>query len=299
MLCPFKMTQQKRPLVSFINPPPGRLLYLVKMVKYTHEVIEKREMMPRQSRQISKIGIYHVLVRGINRGALFHDDEDRQRYLYTLTKFIKDNEVLGYCLMDNHVHLLIKEGLNGISNLMHRLGASYAYFFNNKYERVGHVFQNRFKSENVEDDSYLKVVIRYIHQNPIKAGMVNKAESYRWSSCQAYYGGKDYFPGLTSTDLILSLFSEKKEHAIMIFRQFTEVETSDRCLEDIEITALTEVQAHQAIEKVLDNKSVIILNELSKADRDLVVRELKAIEGLSIRQISRLTGVSFNIVKRA
>ena len=145
--------------------------------------------MPRQARQVSRTGIYHLIVRGINREVIFHDDEDRQRYLETLARITTDISAttFGYCLMDNHVHILIKEGSNGISNLMHRLGASYAYYYNWKYERTGHVFQNRFKSESVEDDSYLKTVIRYIHQNPVKAGMVNKPEAYQWSSCHVYY----------------------------------------------------------------------------------------------------------------
>lgn len=258
--------------------------------------------MPRQARQVSSTGIYHLLVRGINREALFHYDEDRQRYLEALIKITKDSaaSVLGYCLMNNHVHLLIKEGSNGVSNLMHRLGASYAYYYNLKYERVGHVFQNRFKSENVEDESYLKNVIRYIHQNPVKAGMVSKADAYRWSSCQAYYDGKEYLPGLTDTELILSLFSGKREQAIINFRQFTEEdETSNDFLEDLEVNTMSDARACQVIEKALSERPVDVLQEMSKAERDAVLHELKVTGGLSIRQISRLTGMSFNIVKRA
>ena len=257
--------------------------------------------MPRQARQLSKTGIYHVLVRGINRGAIFHDDEDRQRYLDTLTRISKDNDamILGYCLMDNHVHILLQEGARSVSNLMNRLGASYAYYYNWKYERVGHVFQNRFKSENIEDDTYFKIVIRYIHLNPVKAGIVKKAKAYHWSSCQAYYSGKDYLPGLTNRELILGMFSENKHQAVIAFQQFTESETQDKCLEDLEASALSDSQAREVIEKALNKRPVKILQEMSKTDRDVVLHNLKEIEGLSIRQISRLTGESFNIVKRS
>lgn len=257
--------------------------------------------MPRQARQISRTGIYHLIVRGINREVIFHDDEDRQRYLETLARITVDSSatIFGYCLMDNHVHILLKEGPNGISNLMHRLGASYAYYYNRKYERTGHVFQNRFKSESVEDDSYLKIVIRYIHQNPVKAGMVNKPEAYQWSSCQVYYGGKEYLPELTSTGFILGLFSEKAEKAIMTLQQFTEMEVLDTCMEDIEGIVLSDTQARQVIENVMQKKPVNILQEMSKTDRNAILNQLKQVEGLSIRQISRLTGMSFNIVKRA
>jgi REP element-mobilizing transposase RayT len=260
-----------------------------------------RKIMPRHARQVSKTGIYHLMVRGINRGALFHDDEDRQRYLETLARITEDSSiaVLGYCLMYNHVHLLLQEYSNGVSNLMHRLGASYAYYYNWKYERTGHVFQNRFKSETVEDDAYLKTVIRYIHQNPVKAGLSSEADAYPWSSCQVYYGGTDYLPRLTSTALILGLFSEQKDQAIIALRQFIAASTNDICLEDLEGKALSDTKALQLIKKVLQNIPKGTLMEMSKADRNQLVCQLKLIEGLSIRQISRLTGVSFNIVKRA
>jgi REP element-mobilizing transposase RayT len=262
---------------------------------------KERVFMPRQARQISKTGVYHVLVRGINRADLFHDDEDRRRYLETLARIAGDasTKVLGYCLMDNHVHLLLAEDLISISNVMHRLGASYAYYYNRRYERTGHVFQNRFKSENVEDESYLQAVIRYIHQNPVKAGLARSADEYRWSSCRVYYGKQDYCPDLTSTTLILGLFSKQKERAIKALRNFTEEETSDMCLEDLAGTALSDTQARQVIEKVMQMRPVSALLRMTNAERDEVLHQLKRIEGLSIRQISRLTGVSFNIVKRA
>lgn len=257
--------------------------------------------MPRQARKVSKTGIYHLIVRGINREAIFQEDEDRQRYLETLARISADSTaaVLGYCLMGNHVHLLLKEGTNNISNLMHRLGASYAYYYNWKYERTGHVFQNRFKSESVEDDVYLKTVLRYIHQNPVKAGMTSKPEAYQWSSCQVYYGGKDYLPGLCDTKLILSLFSDNAKQAVNELRLFSETETLEVCMEDIEGTALSETQARQIIEEVLGKKPASTLMELPKAERDAILHQLKLNEGLSIRQISRLTGLGFNIVKRA
>ena len=257
--------------------------------------------MPRQARQKSKTGVYHLLVRGINRGDIFHDDEDRQRYIDTMVRITKESDamILGYCLMDNHVHLLLKEGEKGVSNLMHRLSASYAYYFNWKYERVGHVFQNRFKSENIEDENYLKIVIRYIHQNPVKAQMVSRAEVYRWSSCQIYYSGKNYLPGLINIEFILGMFSEKKEQALTAFRQFSEAEIEDKCLEDPEGITMSDKQARQVIEQMLNQRTDKKLHEMNKIERNAVLHELKEIEGLSIRQISRLTGESFNIVKRA
>lgn len=88
--------------------------------------------------------------------------------------------------MDNHVHILIREGKEPLSKVMKRIGVSYVYWYNWKYERNGHLFQDRYKSEPVEDDKYLLTVIRYIHQNPLKAGIVDSIDQYQWSSHHEY-----------------------------------------------------------------------------------------------------------------
>jgi REP element-mobilizing transposase RayT len=128
------------------------------------------------------------MVRGINRQDIFHDKNDFKRYLETLKKFSFECGVtiLGYCLMTNHVHLLIHESDKDVSVFMKRLGISYAYWYNWKYERTGHVFQDRFKSEEIENDAYLLTVIRYIHQNPVKTAIAQNPEEYQWSSCAVY-----------------------------------------------------------------------------------------------------------------
>lgn len=257
--------------------------------------------MPRHARKISSTGIYHLIIRGINKEPIFLEDEDRHRFLETLLRISVDTNatILGYCLMDNHVHLLIREGTNSISNLMHRLNASYAYYFNWKYERSGHVFQNRFKSENVEDEAYLMAVLRYIHNNPVKAGMIYKPEVYQWSSCKVYYGGKDYLAGLTDKELVLGLFSDNTKEAVKEFRKFSEMETIDVCMTYTAETKLSDAKALQVIKEVLGEMPLDKLKEMHIAERNAILQKLKSIKGLSIRQIARLTGVGVNIVKRA
>ncbi|MCJ7806540.1 MAG: transposase, partial [Clostridia bacterium] len=119
--------------------------------------------MPRRAREKSSTGVYHVMLRGINRQNIFKDREDRQQFITTLVKYKKVSgyEIYGYCLMTNHMHLLIKEGGESIDRILKRIGASYVYWYNKKYARCGHLFQDRFKSEPVEDDQYLLVVLRY------------------------------------------------------------------------------------------------------------------------------------------
>ena len=149
--------------------------------------------MPRTARPIATSGIYHIMLRGINRQDIFTDDTDRQRFLQLLEQLPQDYTPIGerlpdtctlyaYCLMSNHVHLLYRQGTEEVDQSMKRLEVSYAQYFNKKYGRTGHFFQDRFKSEPCEDFSYFLTLLRYIHQNPIKAGITHFAEEYPWSS---------------------------------------------------------------------------------------------------------------------
>ena len=257
--------------------------------------------MPRTAREKSETGIYHVIVRGINRQDIFHDDEDRKRYLDTLKRITMENaaEILGYCIMSNHIHLIIKEGEAGISLLMKRLGASYAYWYNLKYQRTGHVFQDRFKSENVEDDSYLLTVMRYIHLNPVKAGIVNKPEEYIWSSCRAYYGYPEYPLDLTHVSLVLGLFAGQNEQAIKSMRMFEAEYNEDRCLEDTKKKRLNEDTAFNLITEKLNGCSISSLQQMPQTERRKAIKQLKNIKGLSIRQIVRITGLTYYEVYNA
>lgn len=140
--------------------------------------------MPRQARQLAESGIYHVMLRGVNRDAIFLEDDDYERFLRTLRLVSEASgcTVLAYCLMSNHIHLVVRALQEPIGAVIKRLGVRYAGWFNSKYGRVGHLFQDRFKSQPVEDDSYLVTLLRYVWNNPIEAGLVQRPEDYRWSS---------------------------------------------------------------------------------------------------------------------
>jgi len=141
--------------------------------------------MPRQARQLAESGIYHVMLRGVNRDAIFVEDDDFAMFLRALSQ-AKDASgflVFAYCLMSNHVHLVVRSGEEPIGVVIKRLGVRYAGRFNRKYGRVGHLFQDRFKSVAVEDDAHLVTLLRYVWNNPVEAGIVESAEAYRWSSC--------------------------------------------------------------------------------------------------------------------
>ncbi|MFA9560652.1 transposase [Evansella sp. AB-rgal1] len=144
--------------------------------------------MPRIARKKSSNGVYHIMLRGINRQTIFEDDEDKAKFLETLAKYkIKSCfELYSYCLMDNHVHLLLKEIEEPLATIIKRISSSYVYWYNRKYRRCGHLFQDRYKSENVESDSYFITALRYIHQNPLKAGLVKSIWDSESTSIREY-----------------------------------------------------------------------------------------------------------------
>lgn len=251
--------------------------------------------MPRAAREKSNTGIYHVVLRGINHQIIFEDVEDYEKYLDTLKTYQKESGyiIYGYCLMSNHIHLLIKEVTESLGIIFRRLGASYVYWYNWKYGRRGHLFQGRYKSEVVETDSYFSTVLRYIHQNPYKARMVEKIADYRWSSFHEYIGK----PKLCDTEFALRLFSDNRATAIKLFKEFNLTEGHDRCLDYDQGIRLNDTEAISFIKRTADVKTPTAIALFEKEKRNAVIRACKA-KGLSFRQIERLTGISFGVIRR-
>ncbi|GAB6179237.1 hypothetical protein JCM14036_05560 [Desulfotomaculum defluvii] len=254
--------------------------------------------MPRKARQSSKTGIYHIMLRGINRQNIFKDDEDRYRFLEALDKYkgISKYQVYGYCLMDNHIHLLIREGEENLANAIKRIGASYVYWYNKKYERCGHLFQDRFMSEPVEDDSYLLTVLRYIHQNPLKAKMVNYISEYRWSSYRDYLGNKNT---LIDSKLIFDLLSEDVNRSKSIFTKFMNQIDEVLCLDNDEVKTISDKDAQEFVKTLGGLTIASDLQKLDRHRRDEIIRKLKQVDGISTRQIARITGISQSVIAKA
>ena len=247
--------------------------------------------MPRLPRQKSDSGIYHIMLRGINQQGIFEDDEDYFKFVETLENYkaVSGYKVFAYCLMSNHIHILIKVEKEDLDLIMKRIAGSYVYWYNWKYYRKGHLFQDRFKSEPIEDDSYFLTVLRYIHQNPIKADIVKSIDDYRFSSYNDYI---DEESEIVDFDYALSLM--KKEEYIL----FNNEKNDDVCLDiDPKEFRINDSDARKIIKKVSKCNNATEFQELSQEKRDKYIRKLKE-RGLSIRQISRLTGVSFAIVRK-
>ncbi|MBI5202285.1 MAG: transposase [Elusimicrobia bacterium] len=166
--------------------------------------------MPRQSRLYQPGSFRHVIMRGNGRQDIFLDDADRRRMLRLIFVAAKrtKTQVHGYCLMTNHVHLLVRQSEEELGKMMKEVEQRYAQYFNTRRQTDGHVFQGRFKDFVCHDDSRLLKVLRYIHRNPIKHGAVGHLDDWEWSSHQAYLGRR---PSFVITEYCLALFKGSRE----------------------------------------------------------------------------------------
>jgi putative transposase len=158
--------------------------------------------MPRIARVIATGYPHHITQRGNNRATVFFDDEDRQTYLKLLAGYAEKHhfQIWAYCLMDNHAHLLaVPEVETSLARGIGLTNQVYTQYLNRKLNQSGRIWQNRFFSCVVENNQYLWAVARYIERNPLKVGLVEKAEAYRWSSAKAHMtGANDALLGATS-----------------------------------------------------------------------------------------------------
>ncbi|MEW6065882.1 transposase IS200 [Desulforamulus profundi] len=254
---------------------------------------------------------YHVIQRGNERKNIFLDDRDKQRFLDTLAS-IKDRfncKFYAYCLMNNHVHLVVDTNGSDISQIMKSLNVSYVMYFNRKYERCGHLFQDRFKSEVIDNDQYLLEVTRYIHLNPVQANMVKDAAHYPWSSYAVYTGGEDQLQNLVDTSLVLKYFSDHYAKACRKYIEYvqrgTEAENDGEQrpaildFPDAEDEAIREPASNlgpmSLIEAIADEYSLQVSDLTSKrtphtAARNDAIKQIKRRCNLGLRDIGTLFG---------
>ncbi|MRG84988.1 transposase [Salinibacillus xinjiangensis] len=251
--------------------------------------------MPRSARKRSRSGIYHIILRGVNQQTIFEDYQDKRRFLETLSRFkeISKYQIFSYCLMNNHVHLLIKEVEEEISLAMKRISSSYVFWYNEKYERSGHLFQERFKSESVESRDYFFTVLRYIHQNPLKAGLVKDVFSSRWTSVNEYIDHTN----IIDIDFALNHISPDRKKAIEMYIEYMKQTNEDQCLEDRVRERRSDIEVREYLLQlgVFNTSS---LQKMDKESRNAILTRLKTLNGVSIRQLARITGVSKSVIQR-
>ncbi len=251
--------------------------------------------MPRGARKQSESSIYHVMVRGVNQMQLFYDDEDRIVFVERIRRYRDECgfKLYAWCLMDNHVHLLIEVGNVELATIMKKLLLSYSHWFNNKYDRSGYLYEGRFVSKAVDDDHYLLGAVRYIHRNPLEVG----GSVDTWTSYRDYMGSDG--PGITDTGLVLGMLAEDPERARLAFHELVTGE-AEPCDYDFGKPRgqIQEEQAASLIKEIAGVENCTDVCALDSVRRSAAIAEMRS-KGLSIRRISRLTGLSRGVVERA
>lgn len=255
--------------------------------------------MARQARKRSTSGIFHIMTRGINKMDMFHVDKDRFKYMDILREVREEHNIsfYAYCLMTNHVHLLVDERDSAVSNLMKSIGIKYSMYFNKKNNRIGPVFQDRFRSEPIESENQMQICARYIHNNPVKAGIVSRPEDYMWSSFPVYLGYVE--DNILDQGLLWGLYPDKaalKEFTCLanedMFMDFDQEKSPDN----------REEEAFQLLEEVIQKKWGLKLSDikyLKNPKQKMIIRELKIRTGLSYRKLAEVLEVSKDKIYRA
>jgi len=235
--------------------------------------------MSRKPRIISESGMYHVIFRGNNKQNIFNDEQDYKK-IKGIIKDIKEQmsfEIYAYCLMTNHVHMLMREKEPGdISLIIKKVLTRYAMWFNKKYQRSGGLFENRYKAMAVDDETYLYEVLRYIHSNPVAAGISAQIDEYPYSSYKEYF---EQYPYILDKGFFMSMMSKS---------EFVDFHSR----EEIVVSRLEKVSDDELRNIIISKygvapKNIGLLNKEQIAE---IIRELEKF--CSKRQIEKVTGIT-------
>ena len=245
--------------------------------------------MSRTARKKSEASIYHVMLRGTDRRIIFSDDEDCERFSGILKRVraVSDFRLFAYCLMGNHVHLLIQERKEPLELIFKRIGVSYVNYYNRKYDLEGHLFQDRFRSEAIDTDAYFLDVLRYICQNPVKAGLCKSPSEYKWLRCSGMHLSDE----LDSFEDLSDLSGDRLLHFL-----------NEPCTGDhLEYERGKRLTDRDAIGVLCDACGCTHVQEIGGWETEQKIDAIRkgTEKGLSIRQLARLTGISKAQIEKA
>lgn len=248
--------------------------------------------MARKPRKKSESQKYHVILRGNNKQNIFFNDADRLFMLNRIKKYAEQTEIelYAFCLMDNHIHLLLGKANPNLSKFVQKLATSYAMYFNRKYEHSGHLFQGRFKSEPVDSDEYFKTVFRYILQNPCKANICDVFQ-YKWSSIHLLFNKSEELP--LNREYVISFFQNEVE-----LKKYLQANTSDVCMEYENVPKISDSFCINMIKEKFRIDYPAQIKTYNNGDMQKALQYLKKY-GINVTQISRITGISRQIVASA
>lgn len=250
--------------------------------------------MARAPRKKSYTKVYHMIIRGINKQDIFLDKQDFLKFIKEVerTKEKYQYEIYAYALMNDHVHFVIYDKNENMSIAIQSLNVSYSSYFNKKYERTGHLFENRFKSKTVDSSEYLKSVVRYIHKNPENAGL----KPYEWTSYYEYL----YKEKLINKNMVLKVFGEDINEAINNFKYFhknyTKYQDYDKGYELL--THITDDEAIEIIKNVIMEQNLLRIQQYDKEQKEKAIMKILKIEGITKVQIARIIGISTKTISK-
>lgn len=251
--------------------------------------------MSRTARVLSATGYYHIIMRGNNKACIFEKNETKVYFMKAIKKVEAEGflDLAAWCIMDNHVHLVIKTEPEDLAVAFKRINVKFAMYYNRKFKMVGHVFQDRFRSEVIESDEYLMNVVRYVHNNPVKAMITDEPSNYEWSSYKTYIA-RSHTPAMT---FVWKLFNSRIES----FTAFHQKEDKREYLEIKEDQIkFRQERAQQIIKDICHEKGII--DEKEMHSHPLVMNEiascLVADSGLAGRQIAILMGITESMLRR-
>lgn len=262
--------------------------------------------MPRKPRQKSNTGVYHVMLRGINKQNIFFDADDfiqMQRAIRDSQKKVypdgrisyQECQIYAYCIMNNHVHILLREGNLNLSAVMQKIEDRYAYVYNKKYDRVGHLFQGRFKSEPVGNKEYFHVLLRYIHRNPVVGMECELPEEYTYSSWREYLQMvcDSVTVILPAAFNVVDAYFERRE-----LIEWVNMNVKDNCMDmDSERFVVSDSHAWAIIKDISGEENPETFKCFSQDFQLQCIKEAVK-TGISLKQAARLSSVSYYRIRK-
>ncbi len=252
--------------------------------------------MPRYARKRNEKGIHHVVVQGKRLEELFSDPSDKELYLEILFKYKAKTgiKLYAFCILENHVHLVIEETADeSISSFMRRIGVSFSYWYRLKYDlpRGEVVFRGRYLSEPLETEEEVLMVVRHIHQEPVRIGLSERMDQYIWSSYRFYL-----MPGsLIDRRLVLDSLHFSGGYTSYMNQE----ESVGSMLEEVPLKyGRSDDEAAALVQIRLQENGYTALYEMEPEEKKNFLRKLKCVDEISIQQLSRVTGVNRGYIQR-
>lgn len=254
--------------------------------------------MAKELRTFSFSKTYHVILKGIDNQTIFYEEQDRRIFLKQLLETRKeyDFSIYSYCLMGNHVHMVIRCEDKVLSKAMQSLQIRYVRYFNRKYMRIGPLFQYRFKSKKIEDLRYFLEVCRYVHRNPEKAG-IELTQNYKWSSYQEYLGQEK----IINKEVLLHYFDNNLKEFINYTLKIKDSNDAENYADFEIISKLKDEELASIIVQKLKIEDVSKISSFfkykNKRELEKDIKKIKKIHGTNITQIARVTRVDRRRIK--